>query len=624
MIKKIIALTLSLTTIFSAAAGCNSKSEDDQNTLTVNIMANRATEFCDAMVKKFPDINFDFNYYYGENMSGYLGNSIRNGDASDLIYYTQISRQESLVENFLDLSGYPFIGNLSDDILSVLNVDDHIYQIPAPLEVRCIIYNKTLFAENGWKIPANFNELLDVVKQIRKESPDITPIAMSLGGAAYPFLAAGTLSQCGFLSTIDGFKWEQDFMAGKASFADGFDEGLTIMEQLIDANAFDTEPYVGKWNCNEQMIKREAAMEFHWANMLSFMQTITSDEVTDEFGFLPFYGLNDGDKLVGFSSSLTWSVNKKLADKGNEKKLENALRVMEWITTEEAQTALSSNQGQYPVIDNMKNELIDTYMEELWELSKNGYKASGLYTGYEHIIIDVTKPIQEAMENDDSTGMREAAIEIADRLNQKFLVGDTSECHGELSENLSEAETAQFQADAINSAGIGDFALITHSGRKGDVINTRGAAGTLYTGKISQEELRIILSDADSFVYTMELTGEEIKNLLENGKEMFTDEYKIIDFNAEMPENIDELEKQSFEYYWSGIDVEFKNGKVSSIKLDGNELDNSTKYTVAFQSLDYPASLWDRAIESEITMDSVMVDYIKANTPVTAPVVLRK
>lgn len=629
--KRYCALLLAVVLMLSLLSGCgsNAASGSDDNTLTITIMANRATEFCDAMVAKFPDINFEFNYYYGENMSGYLTNMITQGDAGDLIYYTQLSKQPEITDQFLDLSGYPFISNISDEVIPLLNVDDHIYQIPGPLEIRCVIYNKTLFAENGWKVPESHTDLVELVKQIRQEQPDMTPIAMSLGGAAYPFLAAATLSQCGFLSTPSGHQWERDFFEGKASIAEGFDSGLTMMEELINAGAFDTElsngkTYVGKWNCNEEMVSRQAAMEFHWANMLSFMQTITAEGVTDEFGFLPFYGQNEDEKLASFAVSLAWSVNAKLAEPGNEKKLENAIRVMEWIATKDAQLVLSSNQGQYPVIKGAKSELISTYMDELWELAQDGYKSTGIYTGYEHVIVEMTAPIQAAMEADDATGMKEAVIEVGDRLNAKFLAGDSSEAHGMLTENLNEAQTAQFEVNAIHAAGLGDFALMTHSGRQGMVINTRGAAGQIYAGTINQDALRIIMSDADGYIDTMELTGAEVKALLESGKIMFEGEQKIFDSGAEAPENRAALPTASFPYYWAGIDVEMKDGKVKSVKLNGTELDNNATYTVAFQGGDYAYDLMDRAVQTEITTDSVMVNYIKTNSPLKAPEVLRK
>lgn len=613
-LKKFISIVLVGMLVLSMLIGCQSgvKKNEDDNTLTVTIAANRATEFCDAMVKKFPEINFEFDYYYGENMSGYLTEVINHGDGSDLIYYTQMTNKESFAEHLLDLSGYPFIGNLNDEILTLLNVDDKIYQIPAPLEVRCIIYNKTLFAEKGWKIPENFQELVALCKQIRAEEPGITPIATSLGGEGYPFLMVSILSQCGKLSTPEGLQWEKDFFAGEASIEEGMSEGLTMTEQLIDAGAFDPEPYIGKWNCNEQMVKREAAMEFHWANMLSFMEAINQEGVTDEFGFLPFYGLNEGEKLVGFASSLTWSLNKKLGEEGNEKKLENALKVMEWITTQEAQQALSSNQGQIPVIKGVTNELIDSYMAELWELSKNGYKANGLYIGYEHIIVDATATVKEAMFARTSEGMRKNFVETCDLLNRKFLAGDMSEAYGILKEDFSSEEIAQLHVNMLHELNLGDFAMVTRSGRKGTILNTRGATGSLYAGSVTMEDIRVILSDAGGFVTTIELTGAQVKELLENGKKATK---KIVDTDGN--------ESANFEYYWAGIDVTMEDNNVTSVKLNGKELDDNTVYTVVFEEDDYNEELSSNAVVSDRLVSDSLVDYVKKNTPLTPPKVLR-
>ncbi len=211
----------------------------------------------------------------------------------------------------------------------MLDVNGAVYQIPGSLEIFCISYNKTLFEENGWTVPSSLSELLATVKQIRTDNPEITPISSSLMGG-YPFIFAGVTSKDGFLSTTEGYQWEQNFWNGEGSFGEGFSEGLDVLAQLIDAGAFDgCEKYETVWTCEDEFIKRESAMNIQWAGAKALFSAAEKSGSTDEFGLLSFFGLNDNSFVVGHSATSFWSVNRKLGEKGNEEKLQNALEVME-------------------------------------------------------------------------------------------------------------------------------------------------------------------------------------------------------------------------------------------------------------------------------------------------------
>ncbi len=619
--KRILSFAISAAMCFSLMSGCSSGDKADDNTLTITVPSDRYEAILSVMEEKFPEINFEVNYYVGDNASSYLGETIKHGDAGDLIYYTMFTTLSEETNQMLDLSGYPITGNINEDVLGLLDVNGAIYQIPGPLELRCIAYNKTLFEENGWKIPQNFDEQIEVIKQIRADQPDISPMVCSMF-PAYAFVLPATYAQAGFLSSPAGYDWEQEYFAGTASYGVGMDEGFTAVERLIEADAFEVEEFVGKWNCNDAVINREAAMYIVWAGVGSFLDQIESSGCTDEYGLLPFYGQEDGESVIGYNASSLWSINRKLGEKGNEKKLENALKVMEWIVSAEGQELLKGNKGQIPVTKEGMD--MDPRVEELMELGANGFRAPGLYAGYEHMMVESGQVIQDAILAHSAEGMRENAVKIADELNLEYVANKNTSGYTYLTEDIDKAETAQLMADILQESGMGDFTLITHTDLKNGVINAQGCGGNLYEGGITDIKMLIINANRNMHVSTIELTGAEVKTLLENGKGMYENEYKAIKGTGEPAEAPDSMPHEYFDYYWSGLEVAMKDGKVTSMKLNGTELSETDTYTVVFAENDYPRAYMDKAAVSETLVSEAMLDYFENHSEISAPEVLRK
>ncbi len=56
----------------------------------------------------------------------------------------------------------------------------HIYQIHTGSQkqrsgypIICMMYNKTLFEEHGWKVPTTHSELVSLCRQVREEEPGL-------------------------------------------------------------------------------------------------------------------------------------------------------------------------------------------------------------------------------------------------------------------------------------------------------------------------------------------------------------------------------------------------------------------------------------------------------------------
>ncbi len=610
--KRAIIIFLALSMCLTLITGCvdlGHSSKEDENTITIVTAPGRVDALLIALEEKFPDINFEIEYYVGDNTSIYLSEKIRHGDAGDIIFYTTNTSMDVDISQMLDLSGYPFVGNINDNILSMLDVDGHIYQIPGPLDVRCVIYNKTLFEERGWEVPTNFEEQLALIKQIRKEAPDVVPVTMEFL-PAYSFVLPATLSQASFISTAEGYEWEQKYFKGDASFGEGFADGFTQVEQLVAAGAFSPEEYKAENNVNKQMLDGGIAMYYCWSGLRNFLNVEEEYGSECEFALLPFYGINDGDMVVGFNGSSMWSINKRLDEKGNEKKLENAIKIMEWIVSAEGQELIRKSRGQVPVTKDLTN--YDPRIDDLLKLTQDGFMAYGAYTGYEHMLVEAGTVIQEAIFSGNTDGMRETTVELADQLNKSYIKdGVLGSYYGVLKEDISGEETAQLMANMLQSSGMGDFSLITYTGVKNGCINKMGSAGELYAGPVNDARILVINAGRVYCATTLEMTGAQVRELLEQGKAVYSEDETI-------------TTPEYFDYYWSGLDVTMKDNKVISMKLNGAELKDEQSYTVVFAENDYPQEYTDKVVISEILVSDIMKAYMEKNSEISAPEVLRK
>lgn len=81
--------------------------------------------------------------------------------------------------NEADYADYKFI----EGSLNGFTYDGKLYGLPRNTDVACIYYNEKMFKDNGWEIPATYDELLALADKIN--AAGIVPMAMD-GGDGWP------------------------------------------------------------------------------------------------------------------------------------------------------------------------------------------------------------------------------------------------------------------------------------------------------------------------------------------------------------------------------------------------------------------------------------------------------
>ena len=134
-----------------------------------------------------------------------------------------------------DLSANPCIERFEVEALNRLAINGHVYFLPAPSEINCIIYNRTLFERYGWEVPGSFDEFVALCNQIREDTNgEVQPWNPN---AIYDLVFSTALEAFTYVdlfSGVDNWAWYHDFCDRKATFAGHMEPFFDMVQTLID------------------------------------------------------------------------------------------------------------------------------------------------------------------------------------------------------------------------------------------------------------------------------------------------------------------------------------------------------------------------------------------------------
>lgn len=604
-------------------AGCGASEETasaglytgDPDAIRIFIWGN--SDHKDILTEKFPDIKFDFYEYNGLNISAAMAQILERDELGDIHINSLRVTDEVAREHLVDLSGTSLCSKYDASILNQYDVDGAIYQLPGSVSIRCILYNKGMFEEHGWKEPQNFGELVALCEQIREETEDITPIVMGGAACGYYFTTMTTYSQCEYLYKPEGAEWAKAYAEGKASAEEGFSSGIEMVQELIDAEAFDYEKNVNLWDTElfkTRMESDEAAMMFLWGSQDAIAQEMES--ASNEYAVMPFRN-REGVAFLGTTVSYNIGLSKKLEEKGNEKKLEDAMRVMEWLSSGEGIYAITNDASTsiFPLKDEPNQHSLPLY-QDLWEANLDCIKAPMLYSGYEEILVPTGNAIMAAVQE---KGSLEGITDMMDEIHQEYVKGGTEAIEmGSFARDFSHQETVQLWANIMQEMGDSDISMVSDGFISDKISNNTGAHFRFYGGPMKEEQLACTVPGGTQLALCvqMKLTGAQIKKLVEEGKQIV----KMEDGNEE------NAYWDYFDYYWAGMKVEMKDKKVTSMTLeDGTRMEDGQTYTVTFAPGDYTAVIAEvgNPMELEYPAKEALRAYLQKHSPVSPAEICR-
>ena len=505
------------------------KSEDkvsDHEVIRMQAPFRTMSDFIDVVHEKYPEINLEAVPYSGANYSGYVKAQLKAGDLPDIYCTTTYAPgREDLSEKLMDLSGYGFTDNYQEARLRDVTIDGAIYLLPSYYTCIGITYNKTLLEKNGWELPHSFQELEELAPKVEEAGCQLAIDQAGLPGYGFQYLC--NILDTGYLNTIDGRQWQNDFLEGKTTLAGNAEmkKSFELLDKWRDLGMLN-----GTGAGEDDAAIKKKYLEGNTLFLLGSGNVFSEDETEDEFGLMPYLSEDGSSNAYILNVSRYIGLNKNLEEEGNEQKLEDALHVMEVLSTVEGMQALNkdyANTSLLPLKDYTVNP--DGFYADAEEDLNNGYTAPFIYDGWDNMIVPVGETMQSYINGDIS--LDDVMTEFDE--DQKLLTDNASETYTTVTETLDTDECAKLVGICFAQASGADLSLISKNKwyKDGGDLNMDGVSGALYAIPVTDIEITSVLPTGwKGTIKTVSLTGKRVKELAEQGydKDGFVYPYELV------------------------------------------------------------------------------------------------
>jgi ABC-type glycerol-3-phosphate transport system substrate-binding protein len=587
--KKLLAVLLCAASLFGVLSGCGQSASSvmpkneiltmkalDTGKMTVTIRAeynvnNEAIR--SALAAKFPDVNFVSVFHCSQETQYELRQSLTGGSAEDIVISPNMKSIADIApDKLLDLSAESFVDSYNGSSLEACQLDGKLYYLPGPSSVFGIVYDKTLFAQNGWTVPRSYDEFIALVKTI-----DASGIRAIQPSCKYPRQAQIVLTMFNYADTfagVDNFKWQKNYQAGTASMKGHLDAALARYKELNADGVIRPEDFDMQPGNRSAMLYTDhtCAMIIENEQAELYARQANSDH---EYGMFPFWSGNDPDDDYLMSAPGYYiGINAALGQKGNEKKLAAVKKALEYISTPEGQLAI--NGSKTTQISNIAGAAFtkNSFNADIADTVSKGnlvpeveLMASGNANAAEKALKKSLRKYLEGSEDADKV------MADCDAARTKALSAgvDRGEKVGSAAQNFTCLETGLFIADALKNKAGADIGLCyvgtVHCGMVGRIYK-----GDIYSADVGSLSLSVGQTSGDpndKKLWLVSMTGSELKGLLKTGC--------AFDPNDNVP---------NIPYYVaSGLEISFapwQEDKLVSVTMaDGSALDEGRTYTVA-------------------------------------------
>ncbi|MCM1523625.1 MAG: ABC transporter substrate-binding protein [Ruminococcus sp.] len=529
MRKKLSDRAAALSAAFILLCGCAQSEQTAENAVSDGVSAGGTgsdalswvtwggyDSFWELLGETYPDIEIDYIGYDGANYTGYSWAQMRGDDIPDLFSTSQILDRELAKERLLDLSGYDFMNNISTSVLDQVSIDGGVYLLPVSNAMYGILYNKTLMEEMGWELPQNYRELDALCGEIKDKGMIPGVVGSQLTGNA--FSAVLNLAKTGSLTTPEGSKWERDFLAGDASAEGVWEESMDYVQKYIDIGMYCADP---DDRSNSELI--EDYMAGRKAVFFTMSALVESPYMSsgDEWGMMPYVGEDGSKNIYMYNPTSYIGISSRLAEPGNEAKLEKALRLLSLLYSDEGQSVFIREDNPC-VTSVLKTAEIpeDSMIYDAVNAMSAGKAFHMTYAGWENVLADMGQAYKEWFRGENGMDGK-ACIARMDQLQTTYIENRAASYFCESTGDFTLEETARLIGMALGEISGADAALIPYGTQYKDGVKLKnGVSGKLYTGGINSEISNTICPGNDGEYAVMTMTGAQIKALAEHGLDL--------------------------------------------------------------------------------------------------------
>lgn len=569
--------------------------------------------------KQFPNVDIVMVHDGSDSRAYTLENNFKNGIEQDLIFSRSLPSIQNIAEEYLvELSEESFVdAYLTSALDSCADKDNRLFFLPGASDIYGVVYDRTMFLENGWEVPTSYTEMKELIQTINEanltttwiedgeeKKGNVSAINLSL---MYPDafqIMFNTYAYQDVYRDAENMEWIRDYQNGTTSMLGHMEPAAEKFLELVDAGLieekhFDTQP----WDRSYQMYKtHETAMIVEKQQAYQNNQSIEeNDAIRHEIGMFPFWTSDEenSDYLYAMPSYYM-AINRASAEESKEKK-QLLLDIFEYLSQVDTQQSLLGESSQ---ISNVKDVplSIDDFTEGIRQTIEEGRIIhTFFFAGNES-----ESPVEWSL-RDHAVSLIRGEISakewllMADEARDHFINGDDLETvYGDATETFSHLETMQLVGDMYREVTGAEIALV-YSG-----TGNEGVTGKLYQGDITDASFLCFSptrrgSSNEDGIAVGTLTGQQILDCLNGNENMDAHVFTIA----------------------SGLNVEFNpwaklgNRVLSCTLPDGTKIENEKEYRVAYftKSLrisddDYIVPYDERVLEG--SFESYFIEWIQA------------
>lgn len=466
------------------------------------------SDFLTLLHASYPEINVQFIAYRGQNTSAYVKKQLETGCMPDIYTTTYLWDDALQAEHLIDLSRYSITDRYTPAQMNQTDVDGSTYLLPYDYTVQAVSYNKTLFEQQGWEVPQSLAQVQALLPSIRAAGVTPAVCRMSLPGSGFRefFNIADTV----FLNTLEGRRWKEDFLVGKADTS-GLKGSAAVVQQWIDAGLLNMDhPTFVDHQVNT--LFQEGRTAFLLGNLERTTQN--ADGSGDQYGILPYLSPDGTTNVYSLQVLRYYGLNKELEQPGNEQKLEDALHFLEVLSTVEGYNSVAGIPST--ALCSLREFTVpeDSLYREALDLINSGHSAPFLYAGWEDAAVEFGNAVRRWAAGE-LTGAE--ALAILDKTQQEHLTSGIP-TYATVSERLDTQQTAQLIGQMYISKTGADVALISYNVWKPNVStlceNVYGVSGELLPGELTEQDIVTILPTGwYGNIPLVQLAGSRIKEL---------------------------------------------------------------------------------------------------------------
>lgn len=296
---------------------------------------------------------------------------------------------------------------------------------------------------------------------------------------------------------------------------------MDLVQRYIDMGMFTTDP--------EDRINVELIQDYLGGRKAVFCTAIQPVSFTvfpdtgDELGMMPYIGRDGSKNVYMYSPFCYFGISKRLTEPGNEKKLEDAVRILTLLFSPEGQASLITEQTPC-VLSVLDSAALpeDALICDAQEALREGRAFPMTYAGWEGVLADIGQAYKEWFRGEN--GMDgPLCIARMDALQRSFLSHSEQIYFCESTANFTLEETAELVGKALGAAAGTDAAVIPLGSFHNGVELPAGISGKLYAGPVNTETISAITPNYDGEYAILTMTGAEARAMAQAGFDLMGD-----------------------------------------------------------------------------------------------------